>query len=285
MIDDTLSVATFNFGLQAALGPEVILHEARKILKPGDTAVLAFEYNHYAFARWNDIALNAIFGCLTDVFHETSLAQKIEMLMALPPDRTLHVLRFVPPAEDVSDGATDGEGDSAYAALPEPRMAIAHGDIPFDPHWWKPLSDEQKRRLSVYQPIRISFDGQARGTREIARFIAWARENGIKVAMTWPNTIDFAAYRDEPAFDAIREFYEGMAVPVVGEPSLGFYPAELFWDTQYHLSAPGVYRRTRDLAAALLGYPEILPPPREKRDRDEFSGGATPPLHDAVRTQ
>jgi hypothetical protein len=261
-LGDALGVPAFNFGLQASFGPELILHQAKRVLEPSDTALLDFEYNHYDFDRWNDIALNAIFGCLTDFYAQTSPEQKLEMLMALPPQRILQAVRYTPSAAP----ADEDEG-AGGARTPEAEAAIAHGDIPLLPEWWQPLSDEETRRLSLYAPIRIVFDREARGTKEIVRFVEWARANDIKVAVTWPNTIAFEAYRNDPGLEAIRAFYEEMGVTVIGDPALGLYPAELFWDTQYHLSAEGMAERTRDLAVALRAHSDILPSKGVVQDR------------------
>ena len=58
---------TANFGTNAGLGPSIILHLTRKVCRPGDTVLLAFEYELYlgedlTLGTADEVLMNYILG-------------------------------------------------------------------------------------------------------------------------------------------------------------------------------------------------------------------------------
>jgi hypothetical protein len=140
--------------------------------------------------------------------------------------------------------------DAVYEAQ-SVRALTSFGDKRLDSRFFPPLSEEQKERLALYQPEPIEFDPQADGVQAIRDFVEWSKQNGIGVIATWPNTIYFPSYENAPGFDTIRRFYESMGVPVAGDPAISLFPANMFYDTQYHLNVEGIITRTRMLIPPL----------------------------------
>lgn len=248
MMADQLGLPVLNFGLHAGLGPRLILHNAERVLRPGDVALLVLEYNHYVYDRFSPYALELIFDCMPEVFAEATPLRKAEILFAAPVDRAFRALTY--------DGAA-----AAPTTYPPMPGAIGLGDLPLTEQAFPPLTEEQRERVAYYRPINIGVNRASLGVAAIARFVAWAHEHGVTVLATWPNTIDHPAYRTETGFREIRGLYAALGVPVIGDPSLGLYPVDLFYDTQYHLGPAGIVERTQDLIDALKAAGPPLPQP------------------------
>lgn len=256
-ISETIGVPSFNFGLQAGLGLRLILFEAMKVLHPGDTAVLVLEYSHYIDDRWNDVSSDVLFGCGADYFRRMSVLAKFEALLSLTPFR---VFDLVAPKEkagrDNGRARPDNNGAEPAARLRYGDRAVSGSDD---------IDEATLRRLELYQPIPILVRPDAEGPRALASFIDWARDHGVRVVATWPNTIYFPTYEVAPGFADILSFYRGLGVPVIGRPQDAMYPTNLFHDTSYHLNATGISRRTSDVISMIDANRWLLPAKMAKR--------------------
>jgi hypothetical protein len=247
-ISQTIAVPSFNFGLQAGLGLRLILFEAKKVLRPGDTAILVLEYSHYIDDRWNDVSSDVLFGCGEEYFRQMGVTEKVEALLSLTPFRVFDV-------RSGDDSVTTQ--DRRMPTNEERATKQRYGDrTSSEPDI---IDEATRRRLQLYQPMPISIRADAEGPRALASFIGWARSRDIKVVATWPNTIYFPAYALAPGFIDITNFYKDLGVPVMGKPQDAMYPTDLFHDTQYHLNATGISRRTSDMAAMIDANRWLLP--------------------------
>ena len=254
-VADSLRRDGMNFGTFAALGPDVILWEARQALRPGDTAVLALEYSMYAERNLTSDAISFALGCGGDYLNSLSPLEWVQTAFASDLVRPLHVLLRNWEDKSSPEAGQDATERSRYG---DPVAASFKGEA----------SATLKERLRLYQPLSIRVEPYGRLARAVAEFARWAERNGIAVVATWPNTIWFDTYRDDPAFDRIRELYRGIGIPMLGEPRTAMYSADLFYDTQYHLSKNGIDRRTRDLLPVLKAGLNLTPVPQR-----EASGG------------
>jgi hypothetical protein len=226
-----------NFGTFAALGPELILWEARKVLNRGDVAVLAFEYNMYSERRLTSDAISYALGCEQSFLTAMTPAQFVRTALASDPSRPFQVLRW----------SLRTAGDEAAIG---PLARSEHGDPAASS--FRDASSDIQERLKLYQPLTIRVEEDSALSRAIEKFGVWAAGHGVSVYATWPNTIAFDAYKDDPAFNEIRTLYAGKGIKLLGDPQVAMYPAALFHDTQYHLSRAGIEKRTRDLLAVLI---------------------------------
>jgi hypothetical protein len=250
-ISEAVDVPSFNFGLQAGLGPRLILFEAKRVLRPGDTAFLVLEYNHYTDDRWNEVSSDILFGCAADYFRQMSVLEKFEALLSLTPFRVFDVLAFRENAARQDRRTSPGNDGSNIAAK------LRYGDrIAPDS---EVIDETTQRRLQLYQPMTISMRSDAEGPRALASFVEWARAHGVKVVATWPNTIYFSAYGSASGFVDITNFYKELGVPVIGRPQDAMYPTDLFHDTQYHLNVKGIAQRTTDMIAMINANRWLLP--------------------------
>ena len=237
MVSASLGIRAQNFGLHAGFGPGIDLFEARKALRPGDTAMLVFEYSAYTGDKSSDVANDTVLLCGHDYLAGKGLYERIRTLAGFPLQALRERLAFI-----------------AAPRPPRVQPYTAWGDLPLDTEVFH--SDPLRARL--YRPLQVRIARDAAGPREIIRFVDWARENKVAVIATWPNTLAFAQYQTMPGFADIRRFYEDMGVPMVGEPQLAMVGADDLSDTNYHLNADGIRLRTQRLAAALGRHPELL---------------------------
>jgi hypothetical protein len=227
-----------NFGTFAALGPELILWEARKVLNRGDVAVLAFEYSMYSERSLSSDAISYALGCEQSFLAAMTPAQFVRTALASDPSRLFQVLRWSLRTERTEDDAASG-----------PLARSEHGDPAA--RSFRDASSEIQERLKLYRPLTIQVEENSALSRAIEKFGIWAAAHGVTVYATWPNTIAFDAYKDDPAFNEIRALYASKGIKLLGDPQVAMYPAALFYDTQYHLSRAGIEKRTRDLLTVL----------------------------------
>ena len=247
-ISEKIAVPSFNFGLQAGLGLRLILFEAKKVLRSGDTAILVLEYSHYIDNRWNEVSSDVLFGCGADYFRQLGFLDQLEALLSLTPFRVLDVLTF-------GDRVTTQNRQTPSNV--ERAARLRYGDRATSQS--DSTDEATRRRLALYQPIPISIKTDAEGPKALEAFIQWARSHDITVVATWPNTIYFPAYDVVSGFSEIAAFYKRLDVPVIGRPQDAMYPTELFHDTSYHLNATGISRRTNDVISMIDANRWLLP--------------------------
>lgn len=252
-ISEATGVPSFNFGLQAGLGLRLILFEAQKVLRSGDTAVLVLEYSHYIDNRWNEVSSDILFGCGADYFRQAGFLDQMEALLSLTPFRVFDVLTRGNSAPMQSRQTISNV--ERVARLRYGDRGITQTDT---------VDEATRRRLALYQPIPISIKTDAEGPKALEAFIQWARSHDIKVVATWPNTIYFPAYEQASGFSDIAGFYKRLGVPVIGRPQDAMYPTNLFHDTSYHLNTTGISRRTSDMISMIDANRWLLPAGRVK---------------------
>ncbi len=232
-----------NFGLQASLGIEIILTEAKKVLEPGDTALLIFEYPLFHLQETTSVAQEWLLGCGLPSLKEKSLPEQFLFFLGVNPMRWLDVL---------------GQEEASYPEVHREMKSRfdRNGDRILDRHTWPDTSDRMQERLQLYQPENIHLIEDAPGPAYIKEFVDWAAAQDISVLASWPNTISFDEYQDDPRFQKIEGFYNDIDVTVIGKPELALLDVKWFYDTQYHLTAEGILKRTAAFNDALKNLPD-----------------------------
>ena len=182
-------------------------------------------------------AISYALGCEQSFLAAMTPAQFVRTALASDPSRPFQVLRW----------SLRTAGDDAATG---PLARSEHGDPAASS--FRDASSDIQERLKLYQPLTIRVGEDSALSRAIEKFGVWAAGHGVSVYATWPNTIAFDAYRDDPAFNEIRTLYASKGIKLLGDPQAAMYPAALFYDTQYHLSRAGIEKRTRDLLAVLI---------------------------------
>lgn len=231
----TLSIHAFNFGLYASDGPGFQSFEAAKILKPGDAVLMPLEYMAYDYSRPQDSLVDAVYACGRDYWQSLAWDEKLFYVMAAKPWRLVDAIVFERTKGSVARTA-------AAASIEAGRFGQNLGEA-------MPAADHAPP--GIQQPIAIRFDPGSPGVHAIAKFIREAQQRQIAVFATWPNTLLFPEYRDNPELAKIRAFYDRLDVPVIGTPEDAMFPSDLMGDTLYHLNRAGIDIRTERLAHSL----------------------------------
>jgi hypothetical protein len=249
---------TVNFGTNAALGPDYILHVTRKMCRPGDVVLLAFEYEQYLFGNLtgdttDELFIDYILGHDREYIRSLSFHTQLKLALLTSADRLWTGLRavFQKPVQSAATVAfirevlagINSHGDQTNA-LPERRPA-----------------DSAVRSMLTSIPA-YGFPASVPGFPPIREFCAWAKANHVRVLATFPNTTHRPEY-DLPAAKQMpvqfRAFYESLGVPVLGDISEAMLPEEQMFDSLYHPMREFALERTRRLLGHLAPY-LMLPP-------------------------
>jgi len=228
-----------NMAMMAGLGFRNILAELEPELRPGDVVVLIFAHQlfdrnllHYQY--WNYATYRP------EMIARISL-RDIPTMMDNAPfvlNRALHVYRRAmtwkvhPPR----DGPVNRAGFNQYGDL------IAHHD-----HSTVPGTQMEMIDLKLEDPAYAQ-----QVLREINAFAETAAEKGAKVFYMFPPIPDAAWEANQPMIRKAAAYaVDGFNFPILNSAREMVYPAEEFYDTNYHLLGPGAERRTRLLAERL----------------------------------
>jgi hypothetical protein len=235
LIGRRLHVDAINDGAHAGLGT-YILHRARSVLRPGDTALLCPEYELWWGKDMPDIewdyvvtydkrfvwspgiaeALRSLYSVPGADYWDSlmSWAKRLQGLVAMDPDYNL--------------AAVDGAGDL--------RIVPPH----------KPFSVRTACRLP-------DADDPGCAVQAYREFGQWARANHVRVLYSWPNL-----YCSKPppggVSPAVRKTFDDCGFNLLNAPSETCYPRDWFTDTPYHLNGGGRRVRTEALVCRLRPY-------------------------------
>lgn len=227
-----------NMGLMAGLGFRNILAEVEPDLRPGDIVIMTFAHQvfdrnllHYQY--WNYIAYRPEMLQRLSWRDVPTLSDNAPFVLT----RALHIYRRVmtwtahPPRE----GPVNRAGFNQYGDL------VAHQDK-------EPLPKE----LTMVD-LKLEDQRYAKQViKEMNAFAESAHQRGAQVFYMFP-PIPETAWRADQALirQAAGYAVDGLDFPILNAPKEMAYPDEEFYDTNYHLLAPGAERRTRLLAQRL----------------------------------
>jgi hypothetical protein len=231
-------VPTVNMGTHFALGSEYILHLARKVARPGDTVLLAFEYEAYADQFRDELFYDYLLARDPDYFNAMSLYQRVQTAMFISGSRLQRGLRrrgkpFAPAYFFPYDIKQINEFGDLFGATDDIRPA-GH-----------PYLASTSQILAV-QGVSL----KSRGFVILADFICWARQNRIRLLAAFPSICHRQEYESPTARRVIHDiegFYASLGVPVVGTAEEAMLPPDLCFDTFYHSTEKGAQERTKRL--------------------------------------
>ena len=241
---------TINLGTHAALGNAYILHYAQTVAKPGDTVLLALEYELYNYGKieraWADVLLlDFIVARDPAFFHTLSPLEKWNVFMLTSNDRLVRGLKsrfrhHRPPG---------GMGVYTLENINE------WGD---QTHHIQAARSEQRDSITAMRSaLAYGLPERPFGFPLIASFCAWAATNHIRVLATFPNLCDQPEYHSPTAqkmAEKIRAFFATLQVPVIGDYTNSLLPPDDFFDTNSHLTEEAARARTQRLVAQLKPY-------------------------------
>jgi len=256
LIQQQTGVPTINMGTSAGYPLNYRLDCLKKIVRPGDTLLLALEYESYGdkLVNYSDAGDDYLLARAPEYFLQTSLLYKIEMATRIPfkrlqkgwrnretPERErppgLPYIPYLPITPGID--CLDDNGDEVFN-----MAATRHPPGPEMQDLCSALADGLPSERTA-------------GFETIDSFLQWARAQHITVLATFPNIIKEPAY-DEPngqkAIETITHFYASRGVPVIGTAKEAMLPPDQFFDTVYHLTHEAAIQRTERLIPELEPY-------------------------------
>lgn len=249
-IEEKTGVRTVNFGTHAALSLDYLLYRADRVLRPGDTVLLALEYEMYFPAPVNFVMSDYVLGA--DPGYLLSLGPR-------------ELLDWVFSADDAKVAARLFTADESKNEVDEERRRSVRveqsgrGDVlgTGRAKQSKEQRDAVERLEPLYLVMRGAWSVENAAWKRLGEFVDGCRERGIKVLATFPNTVFFEEYRGGELGAANRGIQLGFAelgIDVLGRARSAMFPKQAFFDTIYHLNREGAEKRTDELIEWLRPY-------------------------------
>lgn len=245
-IQEDIQIPCVNAATNAGLGLDYILSFGRSLARPGDTFLLPLEYGMYQYdGKHSDVLIDYIFARDPGYLNKIGFESRMRAIGGISFSRlmrgTIYKVAKISPRKDGYQSDTLNEyGD-------ETRNTVAS------------ITEAHRQKLNRLQPmekINGSVDS-SHGMQSIRDFVRWCRDNNIQVLASWPSTVWFEAY-NQPSrreyFKSIKNFYQSLDIPILGQPQDFMYDVSLFYDTAYHLNDRGMHQRTEQVISLLQPY-------------------------------
>lgn len=244
LVEEKLNLNSMNFGCMVGLGPEILFENVREFLKPGDTAVLCWEYETYRFHRrsQNLNYLGMMLGPQKDVFDKLPLLDRFYLKLHFPLNLVRYsIFSLVNSTHDLEDiykcGWSFDELGNVTSNLGTTTTKLELENSPLTP-----LISEHE----IHQDLTII----------VNKISDFADKNKIKVYASWPNTYRNSSYNNNTQvatnLEVYKYFWKNLGIEVLGEPEDAMFPGEYFYDSVYHLNRKGTEIRTLKLIDELL---------------------------------
>jgi hypothetical protein len=238
-----LNLPCYNYGSWASLGAEYILYRAQQILRPGDTVLLALEYEILDWPGSNRQWLNQ------DFLRFVSSADPTYVRKMPNFDRVL--MSYSMPPEAIIGGLLPRRSSESNVESFENEFN-QWGDAITNTLEKRSKDDSVQRAAS--ETFANGLTASPKGTEIVLEFSRWCSANGVKVIATFPNLAQNASYsndRIQSVEGIIRSMYAKCEIPMVGTPQQAMFDAECYFDTNYHLLDTFAIQRTELLIPEL----------------------------------
>ncbi len=245
-IVEEAGIPCLNGATQAAMGTDYIFSKVKQWAKPQDIILLTLEYHLYKeIGVPNDVLIDYVMSYDSQYLFSLNWLQQLKFIGGITFPRLFEgILTKATP----SISAESLKNPNLY--LNEYGDTIQNSESTITAKLLQTIDDLEPFVLQGY--IQSSY-----GMKSIHKFVEWAREHNIQVIATWPNMVNFSIYQEpkqQEYFKSIKDFYQGIGVPILGEPEDFMYEKSMFYDTIYHLHDRGVSQRTRQTLDLLLPY-------------------------------
>ena len=228
-------IPSVNLALHAGLDLDYVLYTVKKVARRGDVVILPLEYEYFLYdGATNSFKASFVLSSDRDYFlHALHPGQKLQYLF--------HIIGFNKVFKTFKRSLSRRPTVWTLGDLNE------NGDV---------IDNVGERRLEEISPAPIQSGEfkETEGLLLIKEFSRWAKEKGVIVYVSYANRVYLKEYeREEYAryFENLKRYFIRNDIAVLGTPYDFFYPVDLFYGTQYHLSQRGITLRTEKLIQML----------------------------------
>lgn len=250
MIQQETEFPCVNGSMVVALPIDYMLNFARRLSSEGDIVLLVLEYATYQYkSQINSVLVDYLFSREPDYIASQNIIKKIRLFGALSLDRIAQGIigKFRPLTKSKYGYQSNSIND--YGDETNNRAVD--------------MTEDDRQRIARKKGAKNLLEGgyftSTNGMNIIKEFVNWCRQNNIQVIATWPNTVWFEEYaqpKTEEYFQSIKDFYQSIDVPILGQPRDFMYHHSLFFDSIYHPHDRGTRIRTEKLIELLQPYLE-----------------------------
>ncbi len=247
-IKEEINIDCLNGGTHAGLQLDYILDSSKKWLNKNDIVILPFEYEMYQYeGKPSNLLIDYVLSRDSQYLLSVDFLTKLKFITGVSFDRLEKgILSKFNISTKSWDSFYKSENLNKYGD--ETSNKISN------------IKKKQKLAVAKLKPQKpFTYQENAYSRKVIKDFVDYARQNDIQVFATWPSTVWFDVYQDtrQDEFNSIREFYDSINVPVLGNPEDFMYDKSMFFDSIYHLNDLGVKETTQKLIKLLNPYLKI----------------------------
>lgn len=232
---------TINMAIQGSLGLNFMFYYTKPFLQRGDILILPLEYgvlltnnNHNYLSSHVSYVYSGF-----DYFNTLPFKEKLSYLRSFKKDYFEESLKRRITGNDIYpslylERCVNSKGDMICNKSSEKIRENLHKLVVAQGFQDTLLTNQNNNEsLPEYESLKILSD-----------FLLWAKDNGIIVVGTYPNSID-TLIKNKSLVARINRWYIDHNQLFIGEPSESFFPENMMYDTVYHLNADAAELRTR----------------------------------------
>jgi hypothetical protein len=227
LIGRALGQPCLNMAINVGLPLRYFFYQIRQTARPGDTVILALEYDYFFKINFTDVFINQVLTQEPEVLAELELGEKIEVLLAArfedlwsrawrkgrPPEQSSlqHVRLFSSPCGDALLSSEKSPGYRSRALL---RAEMGQ----------PVLTTESRRRTQTWE--------------EMKALRQWCEAHGVRLLATYPSIYAFPSFTQpdhRDFFNWLKQSYREAGVPVLGEPEDSMYDFPSLFENGSHI--------------------------------------------------
>jgi hypothetical protein len=234
MVENEIGIPTVNLGLHAALGPKFWLEYVKNDLSKGDILIMSPEYGMLEKEKWYGMKGEAV---------PKAILYTPSKLPILLSDYELFKKTIVGIFRTIKAYWKEYPFEK-----PKHNIKYLYDLRSFDEDNIKAvyLNAEFKRKYYKSNMINLEFDKEIVPWQELKEYKEYFDKQGIEFYLTPPSILDESIYVDK-AKAFFKKLSEESTIPVLNDNYDCFFNRDLINDTNYHLNAAGIEKRTNQL--------------------------------------
>ena len=233
-LEKTFNRKVVNTGIHASIGLKYMLENTSQYVKNGDIVIVAAEYSHYFrdYEYVSDELLRTVFDVNRSNF---KLLSNKQILMLIPLMPRYGLGKFKP---NEYHGFTHND---VYSVTSFNEYGDVHA------HWDLPQRDFDTGREGA-TPLNLEV------IRNLETFQQQMNDKGALLLVTFPCIHDISYNNDKKRITELEQQLRDSKLTILGNSENYKFPAEMIFDTPFHLTKKGVHLRTQQLIKDLTPY-------------------------------